>query len=156
MEDEKKVVEEEIKTFTQEELNAIVSDRLAREKAKYEGFEELKSKAAKYDELEEANKSEMQKAQEKVASLEAELSSIKKANEVKEMREKVANESGIPANLLTGASEEECKAQAEAIKAYANPTYPNVKDGGEVRNLNKHSTRDQFAEWANQAFLGGN
>ena len=39
------VVEE--RTFTQAELDAIVSDRLKRERSKYEGFEDLKAKAAK-------------------------------------------------------------------------------------------------------------
>ena len=40
--------EVETKTFTQEEVNGIVNDRLARERKKYEGIdlEALKSKAA--------------------------------------------------------------------------------------------------------------
>ena len=50
------------KTFTQAELDAIVADRLARERAKYPDYENLKAKAAKYDAAEEAGKSELQKA----------------------------------------------------------------------------------------------
>lgn len=139
--------ESQDRTFTQDELNAIVGKRLAEEKSKFADYEDLKAKASKLDELEEANKSELQKATERANSLEAELNELKKANEVRAMREKVANETGIPTNLLTGSTEEECKAQAEAIKAYATPNgYPKVKDGGEIPKPNG-STKQQFADF---------
>ena len=143
---------EENKTFTQDEVNAIVTKRLAQEKAKYEGFDEMKAKAEEYDKLEEANKSELQKASERIASLEAELNSKRKAEEVRALRDKVSQETGIPANLLTGETEEECLEQANGIKAFANPTYPSVKDAGEVHGTTKVDTRTQFASWASEAF----
>ena len=62
----------EEKTFTQAELNAIVQKRLGEEKAKYENYEELKAKALKFDELEEQNKSELQKANDKAEALQKE------------------------------------------------------------------------------------
>ena len=144
-------VNQEQTTFTQDDVNKIVNDRLARERKKYEGIdlEDLKAKAAKLDEIEEANKSELEKANERAKALETELESIKKENEVRNMRQKVANETGVPENLLTGDDEESCKAQAEAIKKFANPGYPKVKDGGEVSKV-KTSTRQQFAEWASE------
>ena len=122
---------------------------------KYEGvdLDELKRKAQELDQIEEANKSELEKANERANSLQAELESLKKANEVRAMREKVASETGVPMNLLTAETEEECTEQANAIKAFAIPTsYPSVKDGGEVQNIGKVSTKQQFAEWANKAF----
>lgn len=145
-------VQTEEKTFSQDEVNSIVAERLAREKAKYEGFEELKAKAEKYDRLEEANKSELQKASERVASLEAQLDALNKAKEVEEMREKVATEIGVPAKLLTADTEEACIEQANAIKEYATPAYPTIRDAGEIRGTSKADTRTQFAEWATQAF----
>lgn len=144
--------EVEVKTFTQEEVNGIVNDRLARERKKYEGIDldALKSKAAKFDEMEEANKTELEKANERANKLQAELDGIKKEKELNEMREQVATEIGIPANLLTGISEEECRTQAEAIKAFAVPNgYPTVRDGGEPQTMSKRSARDDFAAWAN-------
>lgn len=139
----------EEKTFSQAELDAIVSDRLKRERSKYEGFEELKAKAAKLDELEEASKTELQKATEKAEALEAELNGLKKAESVRDMRDKVATETGVPAALLHGEDEESCKAEAQNILSFAkaNGGYPVVKDGGEVTNTTKPSTRQQFAEW---------
>ena len=144
--------EVEVKTFTQEEVNGIVNDRLARERKKYEGIDldALKSKAAKFDAMEEANKTELEKAHEKVSALQAELDGIKKANELKTMREQVAEEIGIPSNLLTADSEEGCREQAEAIKAFAIPSgYPTIRDGGEPQTMSKKSARDDFASWAN-------
>lgn len=138
------------RTFTQEELNAIVGKRLAEEKSKFADYEDLKAKASKFDEMEEANKSELQKATERANALETELNGLKKAEEVRLMRENVAKETGIPSNLLTGTTEEECKAQAEAIKAYAQPSgYPKVKDGGEIPKPNG-STQQQFADFVSK------
>lgn len=139
---------EEQKTFTQDELNAIVGERLKRESDKYADYEDLKAKAQKFDEYTESQKTELEKANEKTASLEAELTSLKKANEVREMREKVAKEKGVPVDLLTGDTEEECAAFADKLNAYKKPgTYPNVKDGGEVKGNSGKTTRDQFADW---------
>lgn len=142
------------RTFTQAELDTIVSDRLKREKAKYADYDELQAKAAKYDEQEEAQKSELQKAVERANALATELDAIKSANAIRDIRSRVAEETGVPANLLTATTEEDCKTQAEAILEYAKPSgYPTVRDGGEVtRNLGKPTTRQQFAEWADKAF----
>ena len=136
------------RTFTQDEVNAIVGKGVAEEKGKYSDYEDLKAKAAKYDEAEEANKSELQKATERANNLESELAALKKENEVRVMRETVSKETGIPSNLLTGDTEEACKAQAEAIKAFAQPSsYPKVKDGGEISTNHAGSTKQQFADF---------
>ncbi len=138
----------EERRFTQAELDKVVADRLARERQKYEGFEDLKAKAARLDELEAASKTELQKATEKAQKLETELNNLKKAESVREIREKVATEKGIPVSLLTADTEEDCVKQAEGILSFANPNgYPNVKDGGETNITTKKSTREQFADW---------
>ena len=144
------------KTFTQSELDAIVSDRLKRERTKFQDYESLRQKAEQFDKLEEANKTELQKATEKATALEAELASLKKNEEIRSLRDKVAKENGIPAELLSGSTEEECMAQAKALIAFressSNTGYPNVRDSGEIHNTNKGTTRQQFADWANKAF----
>ena len=143
--------ESQDRTFTQDELNAIVGKRLAEEKSKFADYEDLKAKASKFDEMEEANKSELQKATERANALESELKAMKSAEEIRLMREKVANETGIPLNLLNGSTEEECKAQAEAIKAYATPNgYPKVKDGGEIPKPTTGTAKEQFADFMSQ------
>ena len=97
----------EVKTFTQEELNSIVADRLERERKKFDGFEDYKAKAARLDELEAASKTELQKATEKAEKLEEELSTLKNAEKVRGVRSEVAKETGVPAELLTGETKEE-------------------------------------------------
>ena len=143
------VKETETKTFTQEEVNQIVSERVKKERAKFEGFDDLKAKAAKFDELEEAQKSELQKAQERAEELERKLKAIEHEKDVQSVRAKVAQEKGIPAELLTGETEEACTQQADNILSFAKQAgYPTIKDGGEVGRVGKHSTQEQFEAWA--------
>lgn len=142
----------EQRTFTQTELDAIIRDRLSREREKYADYDTLKDKAQRFDAAEEAGKSELQKAQEKANALQAKLDALVKANSVNEIRAKVAQETGVPANLLSGDTEEACKAQAQGILAFAKPaSYPQVRDAGEVnKNAGTGNTRDQFASWFNE------
>ncbi len=149
---ESTATQQEERTFTQSELNAIVSDRLAREREKYVGFDEFKAKAEKFDAAEEAAKSDLQKAQEQADKFKAELDALKQAALIRDAREKVATEKGVPANLLTGNTEEECAAQADAFLAWRGQQskYPAVKDGGETHHTAGGTTRDQFANWFNE------
>ena len=98
-------VETQEKTFTQEEVNAIVSQRLERDRAKYADYDSLKEKATKFDEMEEARKTELQKATEKAEKLEAEINSMKEAETIRTMKEQVSKETGVPTSLLTASSE---------------------------------------------------
>lgn len=138
------------RTFTQAELDEIVKSRLAKERAKYGDYETLQEKASKFDEMEEANKTELQKATEKADALQKQIDTMTKEKNVREIREKISLETGVPANLLTYDNEEECKAQADAIKGFAQTnSYPYVKDGGEVQNIQHKSVENQFADWFN-------
>ena len=91
----------------------------------------------------------------KIKALEDELNGLKNANALRDLRERVSKDMGVPASLLTGETEEACKTQAEAIKAYADQTqkagYPVVPDGGEVHKGGSAATRDKFAEWFNES-----
>ena len=139
------------KTFTQDEVNHIVAGRVK----KYADYDELKQKAEKYDQMEEANKTELQKATEKANALQSELDALKAANDLRDLRDEVSKAKGVPAELLTGGTKEECESQADQILSFAanKPGYPAVADGGEPTVTIKRSTRDQFADWINN---GGN
>lgn len=90
---------------------------------------------------------------EQLAAVQKELDDLKGANALRDLREKVSKDTGVPADLLTGNTEDACKAQAEAIKAYARPSgYPAPKDGGEVRPAGGAATRDKFAAWMEEKF----
>lgn len=106
------------------------------------GIEQLKTQHA----------GELKKAADLTATLQKQLDDLNAANALRDLRDKVAKETGVPANLLAGSTEEEFKSQAEAIKAFAGsqPGYPAVKDAGEVNNTPKTTTRQQFADWFNE------
>lgn len=147
-------VENQERTFTQAELDEIVKARLGKERAKFADYDDIKAKALKLDEMEEANKSELQKATEKADALQAQLDALTKANGLRDIRDKVANETGVPVSLLTAETEDDCKAQAEAILAFATSTnkpvnYPSVKDAGETNKVPTQSTAEQFKDWLN-------
>lgn len=133
----------ETKTFTQAELNAIVEARLARERDKYGDYDSLKEKAAKYDEVEEAKKTELQKATDKMTALQKELDGLKAANNVKAIREKVSKDTEVPIECLTADTEEGCKAQAEAILKFAKPkSYPSTRKNSNDKPASSSSAHD--------------
>lgn len=136
------------RTFTQSEMDAIIRDRLKREREKYADYDSFREKAEKYDAAEEAQKSELQKVTERADSLQKQLDSMLKADSVRQIREKVARETGVPVTLLSGEDEDACKAQATAIMEFAKPgKYPAVPDAGEVQKASGGKTRDQFRDW---------
>lgn len=100
---------------SQDELNEAIKDRLARERAKFADYKDLKAKAAKLDELEEANQSELEKANSKASAAEAERDDAR----AEALRLRVAVEHGIgleDADLfLTGRDEETLTAQAKRL-----------------------------------------
>ena len=145
--------QQEARTFTEDQVNVIVAERLSRERAKYPGYEELKAKGAKFDAQEEASKTELQKATDKAAALQKKVDAMEAAEKIRSVREKVSKETGVPAELLSGTDEDSCKSQAEAIKKYAGANaYPDVRDGGRRQQGTKpESTADKFASWFNQS-----
>lgn len=129
----------EPKTFTQEDVNRIVQERIARVKAEVPtDYEELKAKAAKYDEAEEASKSELQKALESAESYKAELEAMKQADAHRKLVAEKAAEYKVDANLLgrmQGDVDENAKYLSETLAAV--PKYPSVADGGKPNTEQK-------------------
>lgn len=105
---------DEGKTFDQADVDRIVQDRLAKEKAKYADYDELKAKAAKFDDLEASSKTDLEKLTEQIEGL-------KKAqadSEEKAIRAEVAMAKGLTpaqAKRLAGATKEELEADADEI-----------------------------------------
>lgn len=144
--------EQEERTFTQSELDAIIKDRLFKERQKRADYEDLKEKAAKFDEIQEANKSELQKAIERADALQSQIDSMNEADKLRNIRLGVSKETNVPVELLNGSTPEECMEQAKAILEFAKPgSYPSVRDGGETIKNQKKSAEEQFAEWFHNA-----
>lgn len=83
---------EAAKTLTQDEFEKVLSARLKQERAKYADYDAMK---ARLQEIEDAQKTEEQKRQEKVAALEAENQKLTQQN----------RETAIKAAIVAAASE---------------------------------------------------
>lgn len=109
---------------SQEQLNAVLGERLARERAKFADYDDLKVKATQFDEQSEAAKSETQKLVDKAANLEADAQAVREEL----TRERVARRHGLSdedMELLSGDEEhmEKLAARIAAVQA-AKPVDP--------------------------------
>ena len=134
---------------SQEELDRIIEARLARERKRFQDYDDLKARAAKLSEIEESNKTEAQKTAERLAELERQNAELATAK----LRADVAIAKGVPAALLTGSTQEELEASADALiefrgeqKQAPSSSALNRVNGAKASG----STADQFA-----AFMGG-
>lgn len=141
---------------TQEQLDAIIKDRLAREKAKYSDYDKL---VGKIQTLETENlnlKDTIDKQKESDSNNLNRIAELEKINsvwETKSLKQQIAIKNGLPFDLadrLQGDSEESLNEDAErlasliTVKNYTQPladTEPQVEEGVEsawrnvVRNL---------------------
>ena len=108
----------EFKPITsQEEFDKVIQNRISRAVSKFADYDDLKAKAAKFDEADAASKTEAQKLADQLAQLQkqnAELAS-------NALRAEVSAEKGVPAKLLAGATREELEACADELLAFKGP-----------------------------------
>lgn len=104
-------------TFTQADVDRIVGQRLARDRAQYADYDQLKEAAAELAKIRESEKTEMEKFQEQLAaeksareSAQTELAAVK--------RTQYGMDKGLPrdlAELLTADGDEGLDAQIEKL-----------------------------------------
>jgi hypothetical protein len=113
-------------TFTQADVERILSERLGRERSKYADYEDLKAKAGKFDQLEEAQKTEAQRQQEQLEEALGKATRV----EVDLWKERAARKHGLDDDLmafLTGNTEQEVLDRAQTL---AEKIKPAAGDGG--------------------------
>lgn len=119
---------------SQEDLDRIIQARIARERKNIPtDYEDLKAKAAKLDELEAANQSEAEKAQARAEAAEKRAAEL----EVQALRAEVANEKGVPAKLLAGATREELEAAADELIAFRGEVKPPAPKSSALGRVNQ-------------------
>ncbi len=120
---------------TQEQLDAIIGDRLKRDRksqreklaAEYADYDELKAKAEQLDAV-QAELDELRRADE----------DRKAADELAKVRAEVSEETGVPAELLRGSTRDELAEHAKAIAAAYKPApAPKVGGSGSFSNESK-------------------
>lgn len=83
--------------------------------------QETSEKARQFDELQEANKSEMQKLIDRAEKAEKDAATLRAEKSHRDMAAKVSSETGVPAELLIGDTEDAMRDYAEKLKAYRGP-----------------------------------
>ena len=130
----------EPKTFTQEQVDKIVQERLKRAKSeKPADYDELKAKAAKLDEIEDAQKTELEriteqatKAQETAKDWQAKFEQLQAQRQHELDVRNAATTYGVDADVLMrmGGDVEE-NAKFLQAKETARPKFGDMHDGGE-------------------------
>jgi len=139
-------------TFTQAQVNDLIAKEKGKIQGKYGDYGELKAKAAKLTEIEEASASELEKAQKKAAEAEKQLATTQAGL----LRHEVATEKGVPGNLLpllTATDKEGLEAQANLILENAKPATPSF-DGGTREPTPEPKSADQSHNDTILAMLG--
>lgn len=128
------------RTFTQEEFNSLLAREKRSLRDKYADYDELKAKAAQLDALKEAEKTDLEKAQDALAAMQKERDEAIAERDARQAEidhaaavQKVATEYNVDAALLarmSGDVDENAQFLAEQAKSVQK--YPNVRDGGET------------------------
>ena len=116
---------------TQEELDKVIGARLARERDKYADYDDLKAAASKR------------------ADAEARLAQIDAQAAIDKIRNDVAQEAGVPADLLRGSTKDELAAHASALAEAlkARPSVPVIPTQGATPSVSDaDSARRAFAQ----------
>lgn len=141
--EQKTAVATDEKTLSQADVDRIVKERLARERQKYADYDDLKVKAEAAD----SSKTDLEKLTEEIAALKTENES----NKVKALRSEVASAKGVPAGLLTGKTQEDLEAQADALLDFAKSNGTQTaepKDGRPKETLRSGAANNEQTESA--------
>ena len=108
---------------SQEQFDQAIKARIERAQAKaverFADYDDLKAKAERLDDLERTSKADIDAANERIRELEDAAAKRDEADAVREARDRVSRETGVPASLLQGETEEDMAASAQRVMARA-------------------------------------
>lgn len=134
---------------SQEDFDKAIQARIARERAKIPAdYEDLKAKATEFEKWQESQKTEAQKLQEERDKATADLASERAAR----IRAEVAATKGVPATLLSGSTQEELEASADALIAFRGDVAKGPVIPGQGKTPNTSIAQDPATAFAE--FLG--
>lgn len=108
------------KTFTQDQVNALLANQKREIAGKYANYDQLQADSAELGRIREGEKTELQKAQERAAEAEKRAEKA----EFNALRNKIASAKGVPASSLTGKTEDELNASADELIAWRDANAP--------------------------------
>ena len=137
------------KVFTQADLDAIVKDRLSRERKKFADYDKYKAAYEAGLSEDEKIKASLAEAQARVAELEAEKTAREEEYAHKELVKKVMDEQGVDHSLvefMTAKDEEGLTAQAQklgSISSFSEPSRNERRKPSEA----PRSAAEEFGDW---------
>lgn len=127
---------------TQEEFDRRFNKRWGREKAKYSDYDQLKADSAKLGTV----VAERDDYKSQLDTANAELATLRASEQKRVWASEVAQETGVPADVLRGETKEEMEAHAKTLEKYVKVSAPVVSGDGRSPNTQAAVTaRDQFA-----------
>lgn len=146
----------EFKPITsQEDLNRALNERLTRERAKFADYNDLKAKATQFDAIAEAQKTELQRIQERADAAEKRAQALEAKQQIADWKSEIAKDpafAGVPAGVLRGTTQEELIAHAAELKALLpDPNASSVRHGAFIAGEGRTTTAvpspaQEFAE----------
>ena len=143
-----------LRTFTQEEVDRIINERLGRERGRKSDYEELKEKAGQTADLE----SKLSKALEENEKLKSEAKQAEHEKELSTIRANVAAKHGITdPSVLAGDDEKQIGEYAEKLMK----VFADMRSRGTVADQSartgqakaKHSSREDFVNAMSNTLL---
>lgn len=126
-----------VKTFSADEVDAKIKQRIDKQNAKH---------AAELDEIQK----ELEEYKTRATKAESELAEFRHNSELESARSKIAAEFGLPSSIIKGESPEEMKEHAQEIKAII-PSAPVIIDSGESKTPS-YSSREIFSKFMQENF----
>jgi hypothetical protein len=130
----------EVKTFTQEQVNALLATEKRKAAEKFADYDAVKEKASRLDQLEQDSKTELQKALDEAAALKSKVEKFERQAQVNTWADEITKDSDIPASVLRGETREELEKHFEQLQALAPkpkrtpaPSGKSAGDGGGSR-----------------------
>lgn len=114
--------------ITQTQLNKLLASQKREIESRFDGFDDIKSKAEQFDQLTETAKSDIQRFQEQLQATSTERDTVKSENsslKTQLLRQKISAGKGLDSDLwdrVAGTTEEEITADVEKLVAKFQPT----------------------------------
>lgn len=103
---------------SQEALNKVIGQRIAKVESRFADYDDLKSKAEKFDEAQQAAKSDLEKALERAEQAEKRAATYEAKEQVAKWAAEIVGDSGVPAEALRGSTREELEEHFGLLKPH--------------------------------------
>lgn len=133
---------------TQEEFDAAIKARLAREKEKYADYDQIKSCVTELEKENGSLKSTLEASNQSKADTDKQIADLQEkvtGYETAALRTRIALQNGLPIDLadrLQGNDEESLKADAERLASFVKPAEPKAPPKSNEPNVGSENDED--------------